>query len=61
MAVTPKHQFATLRQVFAKIYKEEGILTFYRGFVPTILGVIPYAGVSFFTYDSLKRLYRGKY
>lgn len=59
MAVTQKHHYPTLRQVFAKIYSEEGILTFYRGFVPTVLGVIPYAGVSFFTYDTLKRLYRG--
>lgn len=60
MAVTQKHHYATLRQVFAKIYREEGLLTFYRGFVPTVLGVIPYAGVSFFTYDTLKRLYRGE-
>lgn len=59
MAVTQKHHYATLRQVFVKIYSEEGMLTFYRGFVPTVLGVIPYAGVSFFTYDTLKRLYRG--
>lgn len=44
--------------MFAKIYREEGLLTFYKGFIPTLLGVIPYAGVSFFTYDTLKRLYR---
>ncbi|KAF5293086.1 hypothetical protein FQA39_LY13696 [Lamprigera yunnana] len=58
MAVTQKDAYSTLRQVFLKIFKEEGFLTFYRGYVPTILGVIPYAGVSFFTYESLKRLYR---
>lgn len=34
--------------------------TFYRGFVPTLLGVIPYAGISFCTYDTLKKLYHGK-
>jgi len=58
MAVTPKDEYATLRQVFVKIYYEEGLLTFYKGYIPTILGVIPYAGVSFCTYDTLKRLYR---
>ncbi|XP_031344805.1 mitochondrial coenzyme A transporter SLC25A42-like [Photinus pyralis] len=58
MAVTHKKAYATLRQVFVKIYKEEGLLTFYRGYIPTIIGVIPYAGVSFFTYETLKRLYR---
>ncbi|KAF5305641.1 hypothetical protein FQR65_LT18686 [Abscondita terminalis] len=58
MAVTQKEAYSTLRQVFTKIFKEEGFLTFYRGYVPTVLGVIPYAGVSFFTYESLKRLYK---
>lgn len=33
------------------------MLTFYRGYIPTLLGVIPYAGVSFCTYDSLKKFY----
>lgn len=59
MAVTPKQEYATLRHVFLKIYCHEGILAFYRGYIPSIAGVIPYAGVSFFTYDTLKRLYRG--
>ncbi|KAG5897258.1 hypothetical protein JTB14_013159 [Gonioctena quinquepunctata] len=58
MAVTPKGEYATLRQVFVKIYNFEGARTFYRGYIPTIAGVVPYAGVSFFTYDSLKRLYK---
>ncbi len=31
-----------------------GILNFYTGVVPTIMGMIPYAGVSFYTYGSLK-------
>jgi solute carrier family 25 (mitochondrial carrier protein), member 16 len=31
------------------------IFNFYRGVVPTIVGMVPYAGVSFYTYDSLKK------
>ncbi|KAI9347268.1 mitochondrial carrier domain-containing protein [Obelidium mucronatum] len=31
-----------------------GIANFYRGFVPTTYGMIPYAGVSFMCYESLK-------
>lgn len=27
--------------------------------MPTMAGVVIYAGVSFFTYDTLKRLFRG--
>lgn len=33
----------------------------YRGFTPTILGVIPYAGLSFFTYETLKKVHAGKF
>ncbi|XP_049822086.1 mitochondrial coenzyme A transporter SLC25A42 isoform X2 [Aethina tumida] len=60
MAVTQKSEYATLRHVFGKIYTTEGILAFYKGYIPTVVGVLPYAGVSFFTYDTLKRLYREK-
>ncbi|KAJ3097430.1 hypothetical protein HDU97_004878 [Phlyctochytrium planicorne] len=31
-----------------------GIFNLYRGFLPTIYGMIPYAGVSFLTYESMK-------
>ncbi|XP_019480050.1 PREDICTED: graves disease carrier protein [Hipposideros armiger] len=34
--------------------KEGGFLGFYRGLMPTILGMAPYAGVSFFTFGTLK-------
>lgn len=55
MAVTHKIQYRGLSAVFLKIAKEEGIFTLYRGYVPTVLGVIPYAGTSFFTYETLKK------
>lgn len=58
MAVTQKAEYSTLRQVFVQIYRNEGVLAFYRGFFATILGVIPYAGCSFFTYDSLKNYFK---
>lgn len=34
-----------------------GLAGFYQGYIPTILGIIPYAGTSFFTFDALKQLY----
>lgn len=34
------------------------ISNFYRGFYPTILGMIPYAGVSFYTHDAIHDLFR---
>lgn len=58
MAVTDKYSgYRTLRQVFVKIWQCEGPRTLYRGYWATILGVIPYAGMSFFTYDTLKKEY----
>jgi solute carrier family 25 phosphate transporter 23/24/25/41 len=37
---------------------EEGILELYRGLGPSVIGVIPYAGVNYFAYDSLRSLYK---
>ncbi len=54
-------RYSNLLQVFKKIYRQEGLLTLYRGFWPTLLGVIPYAGTSFFTYETLKKNYMGRH
>lgn len=61
MAVTHKEQYNSLGAVFMKTIREEGFLSLYRGYVPTLLGVIPYAGTGFFTYETLKRLQRGNF
>ncbi|CAK9440405.1 uncharacterized protein LODBEIA_P45050 [Lodderomyces beijingensis] len=37
------------------------ISNFYRGFAPTIMGMIPYAGVSFYTHDLLHDILRSKF
>ncbi|KAF6097100.1 solute carrier family 25 member 42 [Phyllostomus discolor] len=60
MAVTPKEMYSNIFQVFIRISREEGLKTLYHGFTPTVLGVIPYAGLSFFTYETLKSLHRGE-
>ncbi|KAG8229021.1 hypothetical protein J437_LFUL007576 [Ladona fulva] len=57
MAVTHKDTYGSLRQVFVKIWREEGPRTLYHGYTPTILGIIPYAGTSFCTYGTLKKTY----
>lgn len=35
-----------------------GLVNFYRGFSPTVLGMLPYAGVSFLTHDTVGDLLR---
>lgn len=60
MAVTAKEMYSNILHVFIRIFQEEGVRTLYRGFFPTILGVIPYAGITFFTYETLKKLHTEK-
>ncbi|KAJ3281678.1 hypothetical protein HK104_011328 [Borealophlyctis nickersoniae] len=35
-----------------------GVLNFYRGFMPTLYGIVPYAGVSFLVYERLKTFFK---
>lgn len=36
-----------------KVVPRYGLSNFYRGFTPTLLGMLPYAGVSFLTHDTV--------
>ncbi|XP_072297428.1 mitochondrial coenzyme A transporter SLC25A42 [Eucyclogobius newberryi] len=60
MAVTPKEMYSNILDVFVRISREEGLKTLYRGFTPTLLGVVPYAGLSFFTYETLKSMHAAR-
>uniref|UniRef100_A0A915CFN2 EF-hand domain-containing protein n=1 Tax=Parascaris univalens TaxID=6257 RepID=A0A915CFN2_PARUN len=40
-----------------KMYRSEGLLCFYKGYVPNMLGIIPYAGIDLAIYETLKSLY----
>ncbi|KAI0150399.1 mitochondrial carrier domain-containing protein [Xylariaceae sp. FL1272] len=37
---------------------QSGIINFYRGFSTTLLGMLPYAGVSFLTHDTIGDIFR---
>ena len=55
--ITGEHHYHSIKHAFIKIYKKEGgIKGFYTGINPTIIGMIPYAGVSFYTFNALKDL-----
>ncbi|KAI8356709.1 mitochondrial carrier domain-containing protein [Choanephora cucurbitarum] len=50
-------------QTFQKIYREPAaarfqLLNFYRGFLPTVVGMTPYAGVSFWFYHIITQSFR---
>jgi solute carrier family 25 phosphate transporter 23/24/25/41 len=40
-----------------KMYKKEGFSCFYKGYVPNLIGIIPYAGIDLAIYETLKTLY----
>ncbi|KAK6113137.1 Mitochondrial carrier family protein [Brugia pahangi] len=44
-----------------KMYRNEGFLCFYRGIVPNLIGIIPYAGIDLAIYETLKSYYVNNY
>ncbi|XP_010775438.1 mitochondrial coenzyme A transporter SLC25A42 [Notothenia coriiceps] len=60
MAVTAREMYSNIMHVFMRISQEEGIRTLYRGFTPTLMGVIPYAGITFYTFETLKKIHAEK-
>ena len=55
--ITGEHQYHSIVHAFSSIYKSEGgVQGFYRGINPTLAGMIPYAGVSFYAFNALKEL-----
>lgn len=50
-------QYKNVADAARKIYKNEGLRSFYRGYVPNLLGIIPYAGIDLAVYETLKKTY----
>lgn len=49
---------AGIRSVLLRTFQTEGVIGLYRGVLPTLMGIMPYAGIKFFTYSLLKNKYR---
>jgi len=47
-------QYSGIGHAFRHIYTREGVLAFYRGIAPTLLGIVPYVGINFMAYETLK-------
>ncbi|XP_068208077.1 mitochondrial adenyl nucleotide antiporter SLC25A25 isoform X1 [Palaemon carinicauda] len=57
LALRKTGQYKSILDAAKKIYKYEGIRSFYRGYVPNLLGIIPYAGIDLAIYETLKKTY----
>lgn len=58
MAVTERTRYSGMLSMCLHTLKHQGPRAFYQGFLPTMLGAIPYGGTSFFTYETFKKRHR---
>ncbi|CAD7088378.1 unnamed protein product [Hermetia illucens] len=53
--VTGEHKYTGILHTASEIFRNEGgARALYRGFVPTLMGMVPYAGFSFYSFEMLK-------
>ncbi|KAH0945495.1 hypothetical protein HN011_003856 [Eciton burchellii] len=57
LALRKTGQFDGVFDAAKKIYKQGGLKSFYRGYVPNLLGIVPYAGIDLAVYETLKNNY----
>ncbi|KAK1896495.1 Calcium-binding mitochondrial carrier protein SCaMC-1 [Dissostichus eleginoides] len=54
-------QYTGMLDCAKKILKKEGVKAFYKGYVPNLIGIIPYAGIDLAVYESLKNFWLARY
>ncbi|XP_014278972.1 mitochondrial adenyl nucleotide antiporter SLC25A23 isoform X2 [Halyomorpha halys] len=57
LALRKTGEFSSIMDAAKKIYKREGWRAFYKGYIPNLLGIIPYAGIDLAVYETLKNNY----
>ncbi|KAL3529191.1 hypothetical protein ACH5RR_008513 [Cinchona calisaya] len=53
--IYPQPAYTGTRNVIQSVYTEGGVRALYRGVGPTLIGILPYAGLKFYIYEELKR------
>lgn len=61
LALRKTGQYSGIKDCALKIYSQEGARSFYKGYIPNLLGIIPYAGIDLCVYETLKRFYLSHY
>ncbi|KJE92458.1 solute carrier family 25 member 42 [Capsaspora owczarzaki ATCC 30864] len=47
-------KYSSMRNAFATVWRTEGLFAFWHGASAALVGIAPYAGVTFFTFETLK-------
>ncbi|XP_036000224.1 calcium-binding mitochondrial carrier protein SCaMC-2-A [Fundulus heteroclitus] len=61
LALRRTGQYAGISDCAKQIFRREGLGAFYKGYVPNMLGIIPYAGIDLAVYETLKNSYLQQY
>ncbi|XP_050412207.1 mitochondrial adenyl nucleotide antiporter SLC25A24-B [Patella vulgata] len=61
LALRKTGQYNGIFDCAKKILKAEGFASFYRGYIPNLIGIIPYAGIDLAIYETLKKFYMSKH
>ncbi|KAL2097081.1 hypothetical protein ACEWY4_006288 [Coilia grayii] len=61
LALRKTGQYSGMSDCARKILQKEGVKAFYKGYIPNILGIIPYAGIDLAVYESLKNAWLSRY
>ncbi|XP_049472639.1 calcium-binding mitochondrial carrier protein SCaMC-1 isoform X6 [Panthera uncia] len=61
LAVGKTGQYYGIFDCAKKILKHEGVGAFYKGYIPNLLGIVPYAGIDLAVYELLKSYWLDNY
>uniref|UniRef100_A0A8C5N3B8 Calcium-binding mitochondrial carrier protein SCaMC-2 n=1 Tax=Leptobrachium leishanense TaxID=445787 RepID=A0A8C5N3B8_9ANUR len=61
MALRKTGQYQGVMDCGKKMLMKEGVSAFYKGYVPNMLGIIPYAGIDLAVYETLKNAWLQRY
>ncbi|CAL5222933.1 g5368 [Coccomyxa viridis] len=53
-SIQGNHRYRGIMHATSVIIKEEGIIALWKGWLPSVIGVIPYVGLNFAVYETLK-------
>ena len=54
LAICPKGTYRGIADAAARVFRNEGPKAFYRGLAPSLIGILPYAGVDIAAFETLK-------
>uniref|UniRef100_A0A8C5A1H8 Solute carrier family 25 member 25b n=1 Tax=Gadus morhua TaxID=8049 RepID=A0A8C5A1H8_GADMO len=61
LALRKTGQYQGIGDCAKRIFRNEGMSAFYKGYVPNMLGIIPYAGIDLAVYETLKNWWLQSY